>query len=121
MFIEAESDFIFGVDNEREDGRLGPHGARDRIDDELAAKPLAAKSLVHGKTTDKACRERRITRQPLGLLGRKFREGKAGRSEGVVAGNFAAGVERHKAVADAATNILGGEFPEIAVESRHAA
>ena len=121
MFIEAESDLILGVDNEREDGRLGPHGAGDRIDDQRAAKPASAKSLVDSEPADEACRKGRITRQPFGLLGRKFGEGKAGRGEGVVAGNFAGGVERDKAVADAAADILGRQLPEITVEGRHAA
>jgi hypothetical protein len=70
MFVEAESDFIFCLDNEREDGRLGPHGACNRIDDQQTADAVAAKSSIDGKTTDEACRQGRITRQPLGPLGR---------------------------------------------------
>jgi hypothetical protein len=92
--------------NEREDCRLGPHGARDRIDDQRASKPPAAKSLVDGEPADKACRKGRITGQSLGLLGRQFREGKTGRGEGVVARDLSGGIERDKAIADPAADIL---------------
>jgi hypothetical protein len=49
MFIEPDSDLVFGVDDEREDGRLGPHCTCDRIDDEQAAKPASTKFSVDGE------------------------------------------------------------------------
>jgi hypothetical protein len=117
----THSGLIFCVDDERENGRLCPHGTRDRIDDEQTAKPAPPKSTVDGEAADEACRKGRITRQPLGLFGRQFREGKAGGSEGVVTGNLPGGIKRYKAIADAAANILCCQLAKISVEGRHPA
>src|SRR5437899_736798 len=88
------------ISNEREDCRLCPHGACDRVNNQRATKAAAAKSLVDGEPADKACRKGRITGQSLGLIGRQFGEGKTGRGEGVVARDLSSGVECNKAIAD---------------------
>jgi hypothetical protein len=77
--------------------------------------------LVDREPADETCGKGRITRQSLGLLGRQFCEGKAGRGEGVVPRDFSGGIERHKAIADAAADILRSQFPEISVECGHPA
>jgi hypothetical protein len=61
VFVKPDSYFIFCIDDEREDCGLGPHGARDRIDDEGGAKAASAKSLVDREPADKACRKGRVT------------------------------------------------------------
>jgi hypothetical protein len=48
IFIEPEGRLILRVDDKREDRRLRPHRAGDRIDDERGAQAPPAKLLVNG-------------------------------------------------------------------------
>ena len=118
MLIKTECRLVLGIDDEREDRRLGAYGARDGIDDQRGPEPLSPKLLIDREPADKARRENGITGQSPGLLRKQFAERQAGRGEGVVAGDPARLIERHEAIAHAAPNILGSQFPQVAVERR---
>ena len=114
--VEARGRIILGVDDEGEDGRLGSDGAGDGIDEQCAAEPATAISLIDGEPADQPGRQDRVTGQASGLLGQQFADGYGGRSKGVVAGTDAGAVERCEAIADPAPHILGRKLPQIAVE-----
>lgn len=118
MLIKAECRLVLGIDDEGEDRRLGAYGARDGIDDQRGPEPLSSKLLIDREPADKARRENGITGQSPGLLREQFAERQACRGEGVIAGDLARLIERHEAIAHPAPNVLGCQFPQIAVERR---
>jgi hypothetical protein len=93
------------------------HGARDRIDDERAAKPAAAKPLVDGEPADKALRKGRVTGQSLGLLGREDWSRRRCSSRR----SFQWRRARDKTVADATANILCCQLAQVSIEDKHSA
>lgn len=69
MLIKGDSFLIFGVDDQREDRRLGARRARGRVHDERAAKSPSLKPAIDGETADEAGGEERIARQALHYVG----------------------------------------------------
>ena len=118
MLIKTDCRLILGIDDEREDRRLGAYGARDGIDDQRSPEPLSPKLLIDREPADKARRENGIAGQSPGLLREQFSERQACGGEGVVTGDPARLIERDKAIAHSTANILGCQFPQIAVERR---
>ena len=74
MLIKTERRLVLGIDDEREDRRLGAYGARDGIDDQRGPESLSPKLLIDREPADKARRENRIAGQSPGLLREQFAE-----------------------------------------------
>ncbi len=116
MQVKAHRGLVLGIDDQREDRRLRAQRPRHRIDQQRAAKSLLLKGLIDRQAADEAGREGGVARQPPNMLGRQLEQRQAGRRQRVIASQLARGINRNKAIADPAADVLRCQFPDVAVE-----
>jgi len=121
MLIKRDSRLVFRINNQRIDGGICARGSAGRIHDQGTPKSPPAETLIDGQTTDQASGQKRIARQPLGIVRRKIGQRKACRGEGIIRGNHAGIVGRDKAMADPPPHVLRRQFVKVAVKRRDAA
>ena len=121
MLIELPGRIVLGIHDQREDGRLRPHGARNGIDNESGTETLARATPGNGQAADQSGGQQGIARQPPDFLRQEFGNRQAARGEGVVAGDSTGLVERDEAVGHPATYVLRDLLAKITVERLDAA
>ena len=114
--VECGRVVALGIDQDREHGRIGASGALYGIDDERPTEVLTLMARGNRQPANQRRRDERVARQLLRQRRREIAERHTGRGEGVVADDLAFRPDRDEAVADAALDVLGDEFAEVAVK-----
>ncbi len=117
MNIEPDGRVVLGIDNQREGRLIGSRNTADRVQDQRNPQSLFAALLRHRQPADQGGRQKWITGQPPGFLGRQINERQADGGQRVITGYDARRIDANKAVRNSAADILRDVFAEITVQS----